>query len=101
MTKAKVILDLKFDIPERYGVELKVFEVDRSFKFPEGVRARYVLIDMIDLIPRLLVDNHPPHGFHVHTQLPVNKNIREKLHVKNYLEALTEFMRLSWEIAKR
>lgn len=64
MTKAKVLLDQEFDILERYRVVVKAFEVDRSFKFPEGVKARYVLIDLINQVPRLLIDNHPPHGFH-------------------------------------
>lgn len=40
---------------------------------------------------RLLVDNHEPFGFHIHTQLPEDKNVRIQLPVSNYSEALQLF----------
>lgn len=43
--KAKTLLDKTLDISERFRIELKVFEVSASQKYPEGVKARNALID--------------------------------------------------------
>jgi hypothetical protein len=94
MAKATLILDQGLEISERYRVELKVFKVDPSERFPDGIKVSFALLDVIDKVPRLLVDNHAPFGFHVHTELPKNKQVRKPLVVKNYQEALDEFLRL-------
>ena len=98
MTKAVVLLDQKLDISERYRVELKAFEVAISKKYPEGVKVSFALIDVIQKAPRLLIDNHAPFGFHVHEELPNNKDSRRRLKTNDYLEALDEFWRLTKEI---
>ncbi len=91
MADTKVLMDEAFFISERYRIILKVYEVKKSKKYPEGIKAKYVLIDVEGNFPRLLVDNHEPFGFHLHTHLPENKNIRVKLDTDKYLEALEEF----------
>ena len=98
MTKAVVLLDQKLDISERYRAELKAFEVEISRKYPEGVKVSFALIDVIQKVPRLLIDNHAPFGFHVHEELPSNKDSRRRLKTNDYLEALDEFWRLAKEI---
>ncbi len=70
----------------------KVYEVSKSKKHPEGVKAKFVLIDIERNAPRLLVDNHAPFGFHIHTKLPDDKNIRVELPTKDFLEAYDEFL---------
>ncbi len=60
----------------------------------------FALLDVIDKVPRLLVDNHAPFGFHVHAELPKNKQARKSLATKDYQEALDEFWRLVKEIVK-
>ncbi len=98
MTRATLILDQRLDLSDRYRVELKVFEVDPSRRFPDGIKVSFALLDVIDKVPRLLVDNHAPFGFHVHTGLPQNKQARKPLATKDYQEALDEFWRLAKDI---
>ena len=99
--KAKILLDKTLDISERFRVELKVFEVAASQKYPEGVKARYALIDVVRKVPRLVVDNHAPFGFHAHTNLPENRDRRQELTAHEYLEALDQFWNLVTEVLGR
>ena len=98
MAKARVLLDKTLDISERFRVELKVFGVVASQKHPEGVKARYALIDVVRQVPRLVVDNHAPFGFHAHANLPEAPEDRKELKVQNYLEALDQFWKLVTEV---
>jgi len=98
MTKATILLDQKLDISERYRVELKVFEVQKSERFPERIKVSFILIDVIAKVPRLLIDNHAPFGFHVHEDLPSNKESRRQIPVNDYSEIMEEFWRLAKEI---
>jgi hypothetical protein len=98
MGKAKVLLDQNLDVSERFRVELKVFEVDPSARFPGGIKVSFALLDVIDKVPRLLIDNHEPFGFHVHAELPKDKNARKLLAIKDYQEALNEFWHLIKDI---
>lgn len=100
MAKALVVLNQVLDVSERFRVELKVLQIEASEKYPEGVKVRFVLIDVIHKVPRLLVDNHEPFGFHVHEELPENKQARRLLPTRDYVEALSEFWRLTKEIIK-
>jgi hypothetical protein len=98
MAKAEILLDQTLDISERFRVELKVFEIETSEKYPEGIKVRFILLDVIRKVPRLLVDNHAPFGFHVHEKLPENKESRRTLSTTDYFQALDEFWRLTKEI---
>lgn len=100
MSEAKVILDQSIDISERYRVELKVFEIDASKRYPEGVKVRFILLDLVKNCARLLIDNHSPFGFHVHMELPKNKQARMGLNTRDYRDAMNEFWRLVEEIVK-
>ena len=95
MNKSLIIMDQILEISERFRVELKVYEVKSSKKYPDGIKVRFVLIDVIRKVPRLLLDNHSPYGFHVHEELPKHKEIRRKLEMTDYIEALDEFWRLT------
>jgi hypothetical protein len=98
MKKAKILLDRILDISERYRVELKVFEVDPNEKYPEGIKARFVLVDVVKKVPRLVIDNHAPFGFHLHNGLPEEKERRITLNISDYLQALDKFRDLVKEI---
>ncbi len=93
-------MEESLDISERYRVELRVYAVGASKKYPEGIKVRFALVDVIEKVPRLLIDNHAPFGFHVHTELPENKSSRQILETKDYLMALDEFWRLVKEITE-
>ena len=67
-------------------------------KYPEGVKAKFVLIDILEKEPRLLVDNHEPFGFHVHDGLPKNKSKRVSLNVEDHEEALEIFWSYVWKV---
>lgn len=58
MGDAEILVDESLALSDRYRVELKAYKVAPSAKYPEGVKVRYVLIDVVLGKPRLLVDNH-------------------------------------------
>lgn len=58
------------------------------------------MIDEGKRAPRLIVDNHAPFGFHMHTELPENKDVRVQLPVKTYEDALEEFLQEVERIVK-
>jgi len=93
MAATRTIIKESFAISIRYRVVLLVLEVPTSRKFPNGVKVRFVMIDSEGGFPRLLVDNHEPFGFHMHTQLPEDQNVRVPLEVKDHNEALAIFFK--------
>ncbi len=92
MAASRVLLSETFALNSRYRVVLIVLEVAKSRKFPGGVKAKFVLIDVEGNHPRLLVDNHEPYGFHMHTRLPEDASVRVELSVKDHHEALDVFL---------
>lgn len=72
-------------------VEIKAFEVPATKQFPKGVKLKCVLIDMERKKPILLLDNHEPFGFHLHTRLPDEPDFRESLDIEDYNEAIRFF----------
>ena len=76
----------------RYVMIIKVYEVEKSKKFPDGIKAKFVLTNAEGGFARLLVDNHEPYGFHMHTKLPHDRDHREVLDVKDHEEALGFFL---------
>ncbi len=100
MGDAKIIWDQSFQLAENFRVELKVYEVKPTEKYPEGIKARFVLIDMERNHARLLIDNHAPFGFHIHTGLPEDKATRIVLNTKDFYEAFVEFINEAERIVK-
>lgn len=91
--KAIVLIDRKQVIQGgRYLISIKVYEVGPSKKYPDGIKAKFVLQDTVNGYARLLVDNHEPHGFHIHTRLPHDRTHRESLDVSGHDDALTLFL---------
>jgi hypothetical protein len=76
----------------KYVMIIKVYEVRKSKKFPDGIKAKFLLQDAEAGTPRLLVDNHQPFGFHIHSKLPHDPDHREILDVKDHEEALAFFL---------
>lgn len=93
MAKAKVLMDISYILKGRYRLIAKVLQVGTNKKFPEGVKAKFVLIDLEQNLPRLLIDNHEPFGFHLHTGLPDDKSVRLILDVKDFNDAYQEFLK--------
>ena len=100
MKKAIVLLSERLDVSEKFRVELTVLKVVPSARHPEGVKVSFVLIDTERGVPRLVVDNHAPFGFHVHTRLPEKRDERQILPTTDYVEALDEFWRFVKEIVR-
>ncbi len=57
MSDAKIVWDQSFQLTENFRVGVKVYAVEPTEKYPEGIKARFVLIDVERNLPRLLVDN--------------------------------------------
>jgi hypothetical protein len=77
----------------RYEARIKVLKIPKSLKFPDGFKVSCVLLDTVTKNVRLVLDNHQPFGYHVHTELPHNKNARLKIELKNYNEAIKFFFK--------
>ena len=93
MSDPKVLMDISYILRGRYRVIATVIQAEGNKKFPEGVKAKFVLIDLEQNKPRLLIDNHAPFGFHLHTALPHDKGSRLALDVKDFNEAYEEFLK--------
>lgn len=75
----------------RYEARIKVLKIPKSLKFPDGFKVSCVLLDTATKNVRLVLDNHQPFGYHVHTELPHDKNVRQQIELKNYNEAIRFF----------
>lgn len=83
----------------QFEARLKVIKVPKSAKFPDGFKVNCILLDKETKTARLLLDNHAPFGYHLHTELPNNKHARLAVDVKNYSEAIQVFFREARKIA--
>ncbi len=80
----------------KYLANLKVYEVEKNLKFPEGIKAKFVLIDLLTKKPVLLIDNHQPFGFHVHSRLPKDKKHRERNFHSSTIRKLGNIFSTKW-----
>ena len=84
-----------------FEARVKIFEVSKSLKFPDGIKVQCVLIDMENKIPILLLDNHEPYGYHLHTRLPEDKNFRILLSIRFYTEAVNFFLEEAQKVVEK
>ena len=93
MGKSKLLFSQKIQLFDgRFEARIVVYEVSKSKRFPDGVKLSCVLLDLDQGLPRLLLDNHAPYGYHLHTEMPHNKAVRAQLNINNYEEAIDFFM---------
>lgn len=92
--KAKVLIDRRLVLGDtnKFVAKIQVLSVQKSERYPQGIKAKFVLLNTVEGTPRLLVDNHEPYGFHVHTRLPKEHDHREKLETTDHEEALRLFL---------
>lgn len=94
MSTARVLIDQVLILEnERFEAYIKVYEIPKSLKFPDGYKVRCALVERETGILRLLLDNHAPFGYHFHTKLPEDKNFRLSVNVKTYADAVKLFFK--------
>lgn len=94
MSKVRIITDQIILLEnEKFAAHVKVYKVTRSLKFPDGYKVRCALVERDTGALRVLLDNHEPFGYHLHTKLPEDKNFRVSVDVKNYSEAIRLFFK--------
>lgn len=94
MQKAKLIRNERVTLNEgAFVIQIKAYEVPKTKKYPEGIKLKCVLIDVEAGKPRVLLDNHEPHGFHLHTRLPEDHDFRVSLDITDYEEAIRVFFK--------
>jgi hypothetical protein len=92
MAKAKVVADYAVVVKSgRYEARVKVLKVTPSAKFPDGYKVSCALLDTESNVARLVLDNHEPFGYYLHTKLPGDKNFRLSMSIDNYEEAIAGF----------
>jgi hypothetical protein len=92
VTKARLVINQKVSLTdERFYAYIKVFQVSRSPKFPLGYKVSCALVEKRTGSLWILLDNHEPYGYHLHTKLPEDKDFRASVNVKGYKEAIELF----------
>lgn len=92
MSKAKVLRDHSIIFANgTFQAQVKVYAVTRSLKFPDGFKVRCALIEIRTGALRVLLDNHEPFGYHLHTKLPKDRKARITVNVRNYQDAIDLF----------
>jgi len=94
MSKARIVINqvLLFE-NEKFEAHVKVYEIPKSLKFPDGFKVRCALVERETGVLRVLLDNHEPFGYHLHTKLPEDKDFRVSVDVKSYTEAVRLFFK--------
>ena len=82
-----------------YVAHMKIQTVPVSDNRPDGFKVNFVLIDLQDHQPVLLIDNHKPFGYHLHPTPDRNHDDRIELTVNSPFEALELFVAKAKEIA--
>jgi hypothetical protein len=94
MATAKVIYDERVEVLKGvFEARIVAYEVSKNKKYPDGIKLRCVLLDIQENAPRLLLDNHEPFGYHLHTKLPHDKEHRVPVEVSGYEDAIMLFLR--------
>lgn len=92
MSKARTVLQQVLLLDgERFEAHIKVFEVSKSAKFPQGYKVSCALVEKETGVLRVLLDNHEPYRYHLHSKLPKDKKFRTPLSVKDYKDAIELF----------
>lgn len=94
MAKAEILVDQTLSFKDgRFVAYVKALKVARNKRFPEGLKVRCTLVDQDHGTPLLLLDNHEPFGYHIHTKLPEDSDYRISIEVKSYAEAIEIFLK--------
>ncbi len=101
MTKAEVLIQKNQSLyGGRFVLKIQVLKVKKGKKFPNGVKAKFVLLDVEKQIICLLIDNHEPWGYHIHPCLPEDHSVRVRIGSKDYQEAPEVFFREVQKVLK-
>jgi hypothetical protein len=100
VAKAKVVSDYAVVLAAgRFELRVKIFKVEKTSKFPDGYKVSCVMLDTELSVARLVLDNHEPFGYHLHTKLPGDKNFRLSISVESYKDAVRAFFKQARRIA--
>ena len=77
-------------------VEVKIWKVEKSLKYIEGIRYRLVLVDPLQKCVLILFDNHYPKGPHLHNRDGIETEYQfesmQKL-IEDFFKAIVEIER--------
>ncbi len=101
MTQAKALIREVILLDNgRFEAHIKVYEVSNRNKFPDGFKVSCALVELGTGVLRLLLDNHQPFGYHMHTKLPEDKSFRLSIYVLNHQEAIQLFFKHAEKVFK-
>jgi hypothetical protein len=64
--RGRLLISSRLVLESSYIQEIKIWEIPRSHRYPEGIRYRLVLVNPTTGQVALLYDNHWPKRDHVH-----------------------------------
>jgi len=87
--KAALVYWHKARLQERYVLEMKIYKIAKSARYPDGVKYGLILIDP-KTGKRVLMDNHHPKGPHIHLndEEISYKYVDEEKLIKDFKEAV-------------
>jgi hypothetical protein len=96
---SRVLIDTNQQIGSHFVAKIKLLSITPDKVRPDGFKLNCVLIDLRINRPVLILDNHEPFGYHLHSDPQVDHNQRETLIVDSPTEAIELFVKISREIA--
>ena len=101
MKKASILIDKSQSLLNgRFVLKIKVLRVKKDEKYPDGIKAKFAMLDIEKQIIRLLIDNHEPWGYHIHPYLPEDHSVRTRIGAKDYQEAANIFFKEVQKVIK-
>lgn len=92
MAKALILRDQRFySHSGNFEGHIRIYKIPKSAKFPEGLKVSFSLVEIETGRLMVLLDNHAPFGYHLHTRLPEDKNFRVSINARTVQEALNTF----------
>ena len=80
-----------------FVAHMKIQEVPKNDNRPDGFKVNFVLVNLETMEPMLIIDNHKPFGYHIHSDVNDHSN-RIELQVSGPYEALDLFIKRVKEI---
>ena len=95
---SSVLIDAKQLVGDNYVAIIKLLKISPDRKKPDGYKLNCVLLNISLGKPVLILDNHDPFGYHLHSNPASNHDDREEIIVEDPFEAINIFFQKVKEI---
>lgn len=93
-----MLIDTKQLVGDNHVAIIKLLKITPDEKRPDGFKLNCVLLDISRGKPTLILDNHEPYGYHLHSNPTSNHDDRVEIIVEDPFEAIDIFFQRVKEI---